>query len=287
MSMKLAFLFLSFFIFFLLAISGSCLEEVRRGEVIVPEKVPPLPCHEVLPGYAFSEKTGFYPHVRAYKIDPVTGEEVTFGFCFLSTDLISEDAKKLQPLKILIGMDLDRRIVNFKILEENEYKPYLLFDLGWLDQIKGKSLQDPWEYGVDVEALLYAYKGTYWENLAIRFLENIKSSSEKIANMYITDEVLDKADAYALNRNQVDLSRTVANKEQTRLTQLQPSQDESVEKVFDEKINQLSDSQQENKMTGNVVLQSSSLPKETLFWIFLILALLGFVALLVFVLKSF
>lgn len=247
------FSFIVFFLFFsFFAFQSNALETSDLGK---QKKITPLKiteddnvhydflrdeCRMLLPGFAYSEKQGSYPHYRAYKYDPITQENVTFAFCFLSTDVVPRD-DILQPMQILIVLDIEGVVFDFKIIEESEYRLYLLLNLAWEYQLKQKSLQDPWEYDNDIERLDYPYWYTHVEEKAHTLIEQIHEPSKRIANLYLTEEVKQKAKEYSLHLSQFEHLSEAQIQEKQNAFFKRPSQDYILQEVMDSKLQELSD----------------------------------------------
>jgi len=244
------------------------------------------PCQEVIPGYQYTPKGGTLPHYEAFKIDPVSEERVAFGYCFFPHEVLKED--NLNPLEMVVGLDIQENIVNFRIEKASVYKPYLLFDTDWPNQVIGKNIRDPWEYSKDITEFFPKHDATV--NLAKQFLYDVQESSKRIANLYLSDEVKESARQYIIHTQQVQQLRDARSKIIIREQQQKPSQDYVVQLAIDEKIALLKDPV---KITDSHVLPtpalytSISFSRIHIFWVFVILIVLVIILVVYGLFKSF
>ena len=76
---------------------------------------------KVIPGTdSFSEKDGQPPVFKAYRTDPVSGEQQLVGYAFLTPDVPPEEVGYSAPIEVLVGMDLEGRITGIEVLYYRE-----------------------------------------------------------------------------------------------------------------------------------------------------------------------
>jgi len=103
---------------------------------------------------AFTPKSGTPPTFKAYRVDPATGAHTLAGFAFWSTELAPLERGYDGPIKILVGLSIDRVLAGVIVVDHHEPYGYFSVDLpAFAAQFKGKSLRDPFRVGDDVDAI--------------------------------------------------------------------------------------------------------------------------------------
>jgi NosR/NirI family nitrous oxide reductase transcriptional regulator len=103
---------------------------------------------------SFSPKGGEPPHFTALGLDPRTGASSPVGFAFWTTELTPLERGYDGPIKILVGMDMAGVLTGVIVVDHHE--PYGYFSVDQPDfpaQFKGKSIQDPFRVGADIDAV--------------------------------------------------------------------------------------------------------------------------------------
>lgn len=104
---------------------------------------------------AFSPLTGEPLHFNAYAADPRTNPSAPpLGVAFWTTDLVPQEHGYHGPIHILVGMDMTGVLTGVVVTYDSE--PYGYFSVEppkFSLQFKGKSVNDPFRVGADVDAV--------------------------------------------------------------------------------------------------------------------------------------
>lgn len=118
----------------------------------------------------FSPKGGSPPHFNAF-----VGETLE-GFAFWTTELEPLERGFDGPIKILVGMDTKGVLTGVVVVEHHEpYGDFSIEPPAFSAQFKGKSIRDPFEVGVDIDAVSRASISITSASRAIR------NSSRRVA----------------------------------------------------------------------------------------------------------
>jgi NosR/NirI family nitrous oxide reductase transcriptional regulator len=118
---------------------------------------------------SFSAKGGEPPHFTAFAGDPRTGVSTPVGFAFWTTELTPLERGYDGPIKILVGMDTAGVLTGVIVVDHHE--PYGYFSVDKPEfpaQFKGKSIQDPFRVGDDIDAISRATMSVTSSTRAIR-----------------------------------------------------------------------------------------------------------------------
>jgi hypothetical protein len=139
------------------------------GRLLFPEEeIDERPyLQEVAPGVAFSQKGGIPPHY----------ESASGISAFNSYDIVPSIRGYAGPIKLLIAINDKGIITGIKVLEHKETENYVRYMLShkYLSGFLGKSVNDPFEVGRDVDAISRA---TISVNALVR---TIRESSRRVA----------------------------------------------------------------------------------------------------------
>ncbi len=116
---------------------------------------------EVIPGAdSFSDKEGEVPVYKAYRTDPVTGEQTLIGYAFVTADTLPEPDGFSAPIDTLIGMNLEGVIVGLRVVYYKESLRYTWGDFlefpGVQEQYFGKRAEDAFRVGKDIDGIARA-----------------------------------------------------------------------------------------------------------------------------------
>ncbi|MDD5086023.1 MAG: FMN-binding protein [Candidatus Omnitrophica bacterium] len=103
-------------------------------------------------------REGSPPVYKAFYIDKDSGENVLLGYVLETHDWAPDEKGYRGPIKMVVGVDLDGKVVDLAIIEHGEDSPSLHeIEDGWfLKQFIGKRVSDDLEIGKDIEAVSQA-----------------------------------------------------------------------------------------------------------------------------------
>ena len=130
---------------------------------------------------SFSAKGGEPPHFTAFANDPRTGSSTPVGFAFWTTELTPLERGYDGPIKILVGMDTAGVLTGVIVVDHHE--PYGYFSVDTPEfpaQFKGKSIQDPFRVGGDIDAISRATMTVTSSTRAVR------DSARRVARKLLT-----------------------------------------------------------------------------------------------------
>lgn len=134
---------------------------------------------------AFSPLAGEPLHFKAYAADPKTNPaEKPIGIAFWTTDLVPQEHGYHGPIHILVGLDMTGILTGVAVTYDSE--PYGYFSVEppkFAAQFKGKTINDPFRVGVDVDAVSRASLSINSATRAIR------DSSRMVAKQLLPPEV--------------------------------------------------------------------------------------------------
>ena len=104
---------------------------------------------------AFSTFGGTPLHYKAYGVDPKTDPAAPpIGYIFWTTDLAPQERGYHGPIHLLLGMDSHGMITG--VVMDYNSEPYGYFSIDppkFVEQLKGKSVRDPFRVGDDIAAV--------------------------------------------------------------------------------------------------------------------------------------
>jgi transcriptional regulator of nitric oxide reductase len=104
---------------------------------------------------AFSPFGGTPLHYKAYGVDPKTSPSAPpIGYIFWTTDLVPQERGYHGPIHLLLGMDT-HGVITGAVVDYNS-EPYGYFSVDppkFVEQLKGKSVRDPFRVGDDIAAV--------------------------------------------------------------------------------------------------------------------------------------
>lgn len=139
---------------------------------------------KVIPGTdSFSEKDGQPPVFKAYRTDPVSGEQQLVGYAFLTPDVPPEEVGYSAPIEVLVGMDLEGRITGIEVLYYRESIRSIWGDFlstpGYQEQFAGKHISDAFRVGRDIDGISRA-------TITVRAMSRgIRNSARRVAEAYL------------------------------------------------------------------------------------------------------
>src|SRR5262245_56959267 len=127
---------------------------------------------------AFSPLAGDPLHFTAYGVDPKTNPAAApIGYAFWTTDLVPNEHGYHGPIHILVGLDL-KGVITGAVVDYNA-EPYGYFSVEppkFAAQFKGKTIQDAFVVGRDVDAVSRASISIASATRAIRDSSRIAAS---------------------------------------------------------------------------------------------------------------
>ncbi len=130
----------------------------------------------------FSPKSGAPPHFKAYVNDPQSGSPKLVGLAFWTTELEPLERGYDGPIKILVGLDLNRMLTGIVVTEHHE--PYGNFSIdtpAFAAQFAGKPIGDPFKVGGDIDAVSRASISITSASRAVR------NSARRVARQLLTE----------------------------------------------------------------------------------------------------
>ena len=130
---------------------------------------------------SFSPKGGEPPHFTAFASDSRAGTSTPVGFAFWTTELTPLERGYDGPIKILVGMDTAGVLTGVIVVDHHE--PYGYFSVDTPEfpaQFKGKSIQDPFRVGGDIDAISRATMTVTSSTRAVR------DSARRVARKLLT-----------------------------------------------------------------------------------------------------
>ncbi len=130
---------------------------------------------------SFAPKAGEPPHFTALATDPRTGSSAPAGYAFWTTELAPLERGYDGPIKILVGMDTTGVLTGVIVVDHHE--PYGYFSVDTPEfprQFKGKSVQDPFRVGGDIDAVSRATMTVTSSARAVR------DSARRVARLLLT-----------------------------------------------------------------------------------------------------
>lgn len=104
---------------------------------------------------AFSALGGTPLHHKAYGVDPKTNPSAPpVGYIFWTTDLVPQERGYHGPIHLLLGLDT-RGVITGAVMDYNS-EPYGYFSVDppkFVEQLKGKSVRDPFRVGDDIASV--------------------------------------------------------------------------------------------------------------------------------------
>ena len=133
---------------------------------------------------AFSAFSGTPLHYKAYAVDPKADPSATpIGYIFWTTDLVPQERGYHGPIHLLIGLDT-RGVIAGAVMDYNS-EPYGYFSVDppkFVEQLKGKSVRDPFRVGDDIAAVSRA---SITMNSAARA---VRDASRAMARAFLTPD---------------------------------------------------------------------------------------------------
>ncbi len=130
----------------------------------------------------FSEKLGQPPVVSAFHVADA-GEEVLLGYLFTTPDLPPEEIGFSGPIHVLVGIDLEGRVVGTKVLFYLEsYKNFrgdFIGDSGFTDQFINKSIADDFRVGQDIDGMARATISSW------ALARGVRNAARRVAEAYL------------------------------------------------------------------------------------------------------
>lgn len=104
---------------------------------------------------AFSSFGGTPLHYKAYAVDPKANPSAApIGYIFWTTDIVPHERGYHGPIHLLLGMD-SHGVITGAVMDYNS-EPYGYFSVDppkFVEQLKGKSVRDPFRVGTDIDAV--------------------------------------------------------------------------------------------------------------------------------------
>ena len=130
----------------------------------------------------FSAKTGDPPRIEAFVGDAASGTERRIGLAYYTDELEPQERGYDGPIRTLVGLGLDGRIVGVAVLDHREPYGYFSIDLpAFRRQFVGKDISDRFRVGADVDAVSRA---TITVSSVAR---GISSGGRRIVRAYLED----------------------------------------------------------------------------------------------------
>jgi transcriptional regulator of nitric oxide reductase len=169
---------------FALALTAGCIAIVAAEQRITTNPRPEEDLKRLFPSAAaFSPLGGDPLHFTAYAADPKANPSAPkLGIAFWTTDLVPYEHGYHGPIHILVGMDPKATIVG--VVVDYDSEPYGYFSVEppkFAAQFKGKTINDPFRVGVDVDAVSRASLSINSATRAIR------DSSRMVAKTLLPD----------------------------------------------------------------------------------------------------
>ena len=142
-------------LFLLLATAGLVTLPAQTKRIFTNPR--PQPYFQALfPSAAgFSAFEGTPLHYKVYGVDPKTNPEAPpIGYIFWTTDLVPQERGYHGPIHLLLGMDT-HGVITGAVMDYNS-EPYGYFSVDppkFVEQLKGKSVRDPFRVGDDIDAV--------------------------------------------------------------------------------------------------------------------------------------
>ncbi|MBM3514127.1 MAG: FMN-binding protein [Alphaproteobacteria bacterium] len=131
----------------------------------------------------FSVKGGAKPHVRAYKLDPTTGDATVVGFVFRTDEVEPDEYAYSSQIAQLVGLTTAGKITAVKVISHREPFGYFSVDPpDYVSQYQGKSILNTFEVGEDIDAVTRA---TITIDGGARV---IKKSARRIMQLYLAEQ---------------------------------------------------------------------------------------------------
>ena len=103
----------------------------------------------------FSTFGGTPLHYKVYGVDPKTDPNAPpIGYIFWTTDVVPQERGYHGPIHLLLGMDT-HGVITGAVMDYNS-EPYGYFSVDppkFVEQLKGKSVRDPFRVGDDIDAV--------------------------------------------------------------------------------------------------------------------------------------
>lgn len=132
----------------------------------------------------FSEKLGQPPVVSAFAAAD-DGEETLLGYLFTTPDLPPEEIGFSGPIDVLVGIDLDGKIVGTRVLFYLEsYKNFrgdFIADSGFTDQLNNKPIADEFRVGQDIDGMARATISSW------ALARGVRNAARRVAEAYLPD----------------------------------------------------------------------------------------------------
>jgi len=104
---------------------------------------------------AFSAFGGTPLHYKAYGVDPKANPSAPpIGYIFWTTDVVPNERGYHGPIHVLLGLD-SHGVITGAVMDYNS-EPYGYFSVDppkFVEQLKGKSVRDPFRVGDDIAAV--------------------------------------------------------------------------------------------------------------------------------------
>jgi transcriptional regulator of nitric oxide reductase len=102
---------------------------------------------------SFSPKLPEPPHYKAYAAS-ASGEPTLLGVAFWTTELDPLERGYDGPIKILVGMNMNGRLIGVVVAQHHEPYGYFSVDQkAFAAQFVGKDIRDPFRVGDDIDAV--------------------------------------------------------------------------------------------------------------------------------------
>jgi len=126
---------------------------------------------------AFVKKAGAFPYYKAYKTSAQTAQDL-LGYAFLTTDVVPEAQGYAGPIEMLVGIDPQGVITKVHVLSHSETSSYMNKLDAFLEQFRGKGLNDAFELGKDIDGISRATITSTAITLAVS--KSLKEASRQV-----------------------------------------------------------------------------------------------------------